>query len=132
MDRDHVIETLQKLFATEAATVACAYLFGSVARGEHKHGSDVDVAVLFHEAPPNTLLGPVAELQDKLERNLAINVDLVELNHAGPDLVHRVLRDGVLVCEHDANKRVRFEVKLRNEYFDLLPYLEEYRKGRVS
>jgi hypothetical protein len=50
------------------------------------------------------------------------------LNTAPPDLVHRVLRDGVLVLERDASARIRFEVRARNEYFDLRPRLDEYRR----
>jgi hypothetical protein len=30
---------------------------------------------------------------------------------ASPDLVHRVLRDGILVLEKDASRRGRFEVR---------------------
>jgi hypothetical protein len=51
------------------------------------------------------------------------------MNEAPVDLVHRVLRDGILVCESDRNARVSFEVRSRNEYFDLLPYLRRYRSG---
>jgi hypothetical protein len=45
--------------------------------------------------------------------------------------VHRVLRDGVLLLDHDRSARIAFEVRSRNEYFDLLPILERYRR-RVS
>jgi uncharacterized protein len=41
-----------------------------------------------------------------------------------------VLRDGRLVFESDRSARIRFEVERRNEYFDLLPVLREYRKPR--
>ena len=87
--------------------------------------------MLFDPPPPATLLGPVSRLHGELENALARDVDLLVLNHAAPDLVHRVLRDGVLLCERDADKRVQFEVKARNEYFDVKPYLDEYRKRRV-
>ena len=50
------------------------------------------------------------------------------LNHAPLDLAHRVLRDSVLVIEPDPSARVRFEVRARNEYWDLKPYLDEYRR----
>jgi hypothetical protein len=43
--------------------------------------------------------------------------------------VHRGLRDGCLQLERDASARVRFEVRVRNEYFDLKPYLDEYRRA---
>jgi hypothetical protein len=37
-------------------------------------------------------------------------VQVVVLHAAPTDLVHRVLRDGILVLENDASRRVRFEV----------------------
>ncbi|MGB5199993.1 MAG: nucleotidyltransferase domain-containing protein [Sedimenticolaceae bacterium] len=129
MDGDTIVETLRASFAAAAPSVVCAYLFGSVARGEQGRSSDVDVAVLFDPAPPATLLGPVSRLKGELEDALSRDIDLVVLNHAAPDLIHRVLRDGVLVCERNPSKRVQFEVKARNDYFDLKPYLDEYRNG---
>jgi len=44
------------------------------------------------------------------------------------DLVHRVLRDSLLLAERDRSARIRFEVRSRNEYFDLLPFLRRYRR----
>lgn len=56
-------------------------------------------------------------------------VDLVVLNAASPDLVHRVLRDGILLLERDRPARIAFEVRARNAYFDLQPVLARYRRG---
>jgi len=64
-----------------------------------------------------------------LERLLGKPVDLVILNRAPLDLIHRVLRDGVLVYESDSPSRIRFEVQARSAYFDLLPYLRQYRRA---
>ena len=50
------------------------------------------------------------------------------LNRAPVDLIHRVLRDGILLKESDPSARIRFEVKARREYFDLLPILRRYRR----
>mgnify|MGYP001820159771 CR=1 FL=1 len=132
MNRNATVDKLADIFSETDSSVVCAYLFGSVARNEHGRNSDVDIAVLFDPPPPATLLGPASALKSTLEEALSVDVDLVVLNQAGPDLIHRVLRDGVLVCERDSNKRVQFEVKARNDYFDLLPYLEEYRKGQAG
>jgi hypothetical protein len=44
------------------------------------------------------------------------------------DLVHRILVEGILVHERDRSRRIAFEVRARNEYFDMLPILERYRK----
>ena len=57
-------------------------------------------------------------------------MQVVVLNDAPPDLVHRILRDGRLVLESDKAARVRFEVSTRNAYFDVLPALERYRRPR--
>ncbi len=56
-------------------------------------------------------------------------VQVVVMKEAPVDLVHRVMRDGILVCERDRTARVRFEVRSRNEYFDLVPYLRPNRSG---
>ena len=38
------------------------------------------------------------------------------------------MRDGKLLLDRDENRRIAFEVRARNEYFDLLPYLDQYRR----
>ncbi|ETW94579.1 MAG: hypothetical protein ETSY1_34205 [Candidatus Entotheonella factor] len=56
-------------------------------------------------------------------------VDVTVLNRAPVDLVHRVLRDGRLLCDRDPSARSRFEVQAHNAYFDLLPYLRQYHRS---
>lgn len=128
MSAPDLAETLGAALATRPEGLACAYLFGSHARGEAGRGSDIDLAVLFDEDPPRTLEGLHLELADHLSDVLRRPVDLVILNHAPVDLIHRVLRDGVLVLERDRSTRIRFEVQARNRYFDLLPHLQRYRR----
>jgi predicted nucleotidyltransferase len=129
VDREIVIQCLRELFNEERGDIVCAYLFGSVARGEQTASSDVDIAVLFDPPPPPRLLGPMATLSGQMEAVCGVKVDLVMLNDAAPDLVHRVLRDGILLCERNPARRIRFETAARSAYFDLQPYLEEYRRG---
>jgi hypothetical protein len=88
----------------------------------------VDVAVLFDETPAATLMGPRLSLEGRLEQLLGREADLIVLNTASADLVHRVLRDGDLIVERDRSRRIRFEVAKRNEYFDLQPIRDEYRR----
>lgn len=112
--------------------LAAVWLFGSRARGTERASSDVDVAILLREDPPVTLDGLMLDLQDDLAGELGRPVDLVVMNHAPADLVHRVLRDGELLIENDRSRRVRFEVARRAEYFDLLPILQRYRRVGVN
>lgn len=129
MDEEILSRIRDALKAHERA-IACAYLFGSRARGDFRPDSDLDVAVLFDETPPATLNGLGLDLAAALEESIRTKVDLVVLNRAPPDLVHRILRDATLVFEANRSARVQFEVRTRAEYFDLLPYLQEYRRHR--
>ncbi len=128
---DDIAATLRRFFAEHGDEIAAAYLFGSVARGTARPDSDVDVAVLPRARKSGSLDALELDLEGELERALGREVQLVVLHHAPADLVHRVLRDGELVCDHDPSQRIAFEVRARNEYFDLLPILERYRR-RVS
>jgi uncharacterized protein len=120
--------TLRAFFAEHGAELAAAYLFGSVARGTAHAKSDVDIAVLPMASKTGTLESLQLDLEGELERRLGRVVQIVVLDHAPPDLVHRVLVDGVLVHEADRSKRIAFEVRARNEYFDILPILQRYRR----
>jgi predicted nucleotidyltransferase len=123
-----VEDLLREFFAAAPPGIIAVYLFGSVARGQARPGSDVDVAVLFRQQPRPSLEGLPLDLEGQLERRLGATVDLVALNDAPADLVHRVLRDGKVVFDSDPAARIRFEVEARNQYFDLLPFLERYRQ----
>jgi predicted nucleotidyltransferase len=125
---DDIADKLRDFFGAKSDGLAAVYLFGSVARGEARPDSDVDVAVLYRGELPRTLEGLPLELEGELERLLRRPVDVIALNRAPLDLVHHVLREGVLIAEPDRSARIRFEVKSRNEYFDLLPTLERYRR----
>jgi predicted nucleotidyltransferase len=111
--------------------VVAVYLFGSVALGTDRPSSDVDVAVLFQQPPPARLDGPRLVLEGNLERAIGRRVDLIVLNEAPADLRIRVLRDGRLLLERDRSARIAFEVRTRNEAFDLAPMLAAYRAPRT-
>ena len=106
-------------------------MFGSVARGDATPTSDLDVAVLL-ERPPLTLSEFPSDLADALERETGRRADVVVVNRAPADLIHRVLRDGVLVVDRDRSKRIRFEVAARNRFFDMTPVWNLYRYGEPT
>ena len=132
MDRATAIEALTQYFGEVAAPVAAAYLFGSFARNAARPDSDFDVAVLLSGAPQTAVIGPLTTIRGDLERRVRREVDLLDLRAAPVDVRHRVLREGVLLFDGEPAERIRFEVQTRNEYFDLVPYLEDYRKARTG
>lgn len=121
---------LRALLAEEPGTVVAAWLFGRRVRGEERPGSDVDLGILF-DPPPEPRLGNEAHrLEARIESTLGLPVQVVALNTAPPDLVHRVLRDGVLLVDGSPRERICFELRARNEFFDMQPILARYREAR--
>jgi predicted nucleotidyltransferase len=130
VDRDAIIEATRRALQARAQEFSAAYLFGSIARGTGGARSDLDLGVLYKNEPQAGLDALGFDLAYELELSLKRPVDIVVLNRASPDLVHRVLRDGVLVLENDRRARVAFEVHARAQYFDLAPLRRMYRHGR--
>ncbi len=119
---------LTAFFEANPRDAVAVYLYGSMARGTGAAASDVDLAILYACAPKPTLEGLPLSLEAELERLVKRPVQAIVLNHAPSDLVHRVLRDGRLLLDRDRSARIRFEVRARNEFFDLEPIRRQYRK----
>jgi predicted nucleotidyltransferase len=108
--------------------LCAAYLFGSFGRGEAQADSDLDIGLLYASPPASTLRAQPFTVAAELESLLGRPVDIVVLNTAPVDLVHRVLRDGRLLLQSNPSARIAFEIRARNEYFDILPFLRRYRR----
>ena len=132
MTREELLAILERELPRRIPDLCAAWLFGSFARGTAAADSDVDIAVLYPTPPQPTLLAQPFLVAAELESVLGRSVDLIVLNSAPVDLVHRVLRDGILVLQPDPSKRIAFEVRARNQYFDLLPVLRRYRQERAA
>jgi predicted nucleotidyltransferase len=128
MNRLEIEERATKILATAEPELVAAYLFGSVSRDTATAASDIDIGILLQSTPPPRLQDLRSSLEALLENTLGHRVQVVVLNHAPPDLVHRVLRDGRILVDRNPRVRVAFEVRSRNEYFDLLPILNRYRR----
>ncbi len=96
MLRDRVIETLsQHSEELRALGVISIGLFGSVARGEEREDSDVDILVeLRRPAGYLTLVKVQLRLEELLERR----VDLVPRKALRPELRERILEETILAA----------------------------------
>lgn len=110
---------IESALAAEPA-VLDAYVFGSVARGEARAGSDIDVAVFLDPAAAVPLpWGWAASINTRLVEALGRNdVDVAILNRATPLLYHRVLRDGSLVVSRDRVATSERELQARSRWLD--------------
>jgi predicted nucleotidyltransferase len=120
------VDRLRAACSDAPADVLAIYLYGSTARDAADRRSDVDVGLLLrsHKGAMRT---DISALTDHLEAASHKTVDLIVLNSSSADLIHRVLRDGILLLDRDRAARIRFEVQARNEYFDLEPVRRAYR-----
>ncbi|CAO3400524.1 nucleotidyltransferase domain-containing protein [Azospirillum sp. 11R-A] len=92
--RLRALETVKRIvFARLAGHPAHVYLFGSCARGDAGHWSDIDVAIDPLEPLPPNLIGEIAE--DLEESTVPYFVDVVDLHAARPELRQEVEREGV-------------------------------------
>lgn len=120
------------MLAAADRRIECAWLFGSAARGDAGPLSDVDVAVLIEEtATPMARLEIAAALIEELERRVA-RADVVIFNEAPPALRHRVIRDGILLLERDARRRVDSEVRSIREYLDFQHLADIYDRALIA
>ncbi len=105
--------------ASEPA-VLDAYVFGSVARGEARPGSDLDVAVFLDpEVTPPVPWGWAASITTRLQAALGRNdIDVAVLNRATPLLYHRVLRDGILMVSRNKVATSERALQARSRWLD--------------
>jgi len=118
MDAAEIEHRLRDFFAARAEDegIDAAWLFGKT-----------DVGVLFREGSPQVLAERPANLRAELEHLLGEPVQLVVLNHVAPDQAMLALREDRLLVNQDPPRRVEFEVRTRQEYWDMEPYLRLYR-----
>jgi predicted nucleotidyltransferase len=126
---ESLAQKLSALLADAPREVVAAYLYGSQARGTAGAGSDVDVGILLSAPARPTLQSVERELEARIEAVTGRPSQVVLLNGASSDLVHRVLRDGVVLLDRDRPARIRFEVQARNDYFDMEPIRRRYRRA---
>ncbi|MZP30474.1 nucleotidyltransferase domain-containing protein [Heliobacterium undosum] len=123
MDEGIQIKLKERLGALPAVSVA--YLFGSVAKGCERPGSDIDIAILFQQGLSKWERFQLRlEIAGLLEDIAGRQVDVVDLEEATLLLQHQVRRHGIVMVERERQRRVDFEVRSRREFFDFLPYLE--------
>jgi predicted nucleotidyltransferase len=101
----------------DVAGLDALWIFGSMATGRARPGSDVDLAALFAARPtPDALL----TAREAIAAIVARDVDLVDVEQASPVLAMQILKHGSLVLERDRAHRVRFVAGLPGRYEDVV------------
>ena len=92
-------------------------LYGSVARGEARRDSDIDILVVSPD--PGSILGKVSEICSDFtfEHNYTFFISIIHFNHDELDwhtrvrspFIHNVFEDGVILYDNGTFSRVRDE-----------------------
>jgi len=99
-----------------AGGLVALYVFGSVAAGRERPGSDLDLACVL-EDPPAAL--ELLALQDELASVVGRPVDLVLLDRTSPILAMQVLRTGRRLVDLAPARTAALEARLFSAYADL-------------
>jgi predicted nucleotidyltransferase len=109
--------------------VLFAYLYGSSVYFDRISGGDIDVAVYLKTLDMMGYLKKEEELIAALVNRIHSNrIDLRILNVSPFLLQYHVIKEGVPILVRDEAERVGFEIKVMNRFFELKPYLDEYRQ----
>jgi len=88
---ERIRDVVLKAMKDENANI---YLFGSWARGNARHSSDVDIAV---EGMAGDISAKIAALREDLEEStIPYQVDVVDMSRASEVLCEEIRREGIL------------------------------------
>lgn len=124
------IEEKLKPFFEDNKDIDFAYIFGSQVSGKTNSESDIDIAVYLNKNKTKDYFEKRVSFITKLEAILKKRIDLIVLNEIKSIFFKFVIiREGKLVFERDHSKRVDFELRVMQEYYDFQPFSEQYNKA---
>lgn len=121
---------LNKIFNENG--VEFAYLFGSLAYQNHTLQSDVDLAVYLNKKTEKDFFDRRLDLIKKASQLFKRDADIIVLNTAPIFLKYVIIKEGKLIFNKNDSRRIDFELKSLNDYFDYMPTLEIYNERTLS
>jgi uncharacterized protein len=130
MDPEELLRRVAKALESIDA-VRAAIVFGSQVAGRPHADSDIDIAVLLDELPPDAERKALLwSLLEALGRTLRTDrIDLVLLNGAPPKLAFHILSRGRVAFERDPVDLHRLRVRTYSRHADYQPVERLFREA---
>ncbi len=130
-----LVDVLVRVLEREPAVVV-AYLFGSLATGSARPGSDLDLGIAYshdleakeREAARRRLLGALGDALGSLGER----ADLVDLERSGTTIALRAIHDGRRLLARDEGVRVALEARIARRYDDEAPRRALFRRAAIE
>src|SRR3990167_7541946 len=118
---DKFIQKVSSLLQSKKRIIG-AYLHGSYLLRHNSEHNDIDIGIVLDKKTPFITMEEEIELSSFLEERLGISpIDVKVLNSAPKFFQYKVVKDGKVIFCRDELKRIKYEVNLTNEYFDIKP-----------
>ncbi len=127
-DHSTLIERIKERLDAQT-DILFAYLYGSAVYHPDLLGGDIDVAVYLSPSKMEKYIKREAELSALLVSLLHTDaIDLRILNVLPLVFQYGILKEGILILSRDEIQRTEFETRVTIRFFELKPYLDEYRQ----
>jgi len=126
--KSRLLNDIRELIEKEKE-VLFAYLYGSSVSHSIPFDSDIDVAVYLKPSDMKSYIREEERLTNTLVFKLHNDkIDLRILNNLPFLLQYNVIKEGIPIFIRDESERIDFEIRVMNRFFELKPYLDEYRQ----
>lgn len=122
-----LLDRLREALA-DLPAVRLAVVFGSVARGEERPGSDVDVGIRLD--PDSSALRQ--EVEAALGRAAGREVDVVFLDEAPPLLRFEIGADGIVLVDREPRAWADFRARSMIDWWDWAPYAKRIEDAAIQ
>jgi len=117
-----------RTWLTPRDEVDLVVLFGSAAREAIRADSDIDVGVVYR----TTDRARREAFANDLERRVRRELDIVELDHAPPQLRFEIARDGTLLVERAEGMWTDFRAHAFVDWWDFAPLARRFNRAAVA
>lgn len=109
------------------------YLFGSAVLNATNYESDIDFAVYLDKKKNIDFFMRRVSLIENIQLVLKRPVEIVVLNETRSIFFKFVIiKEGKVIFERNHSKRVDFELRTMQEYYDFQPFIEAYNKAYLK